>query len=74
VLYSPNGPFHPDSGLEGGALPGLAPIETLATADPATDAYRFAEVTLVRERNRLHEAIDEAIEQAARLTRPDPNR
>lgn len=67
VLYSPASPFHPDSGLEGGSLPGLAPLRTLSSADPGSDAYRFAEVTLVRERNRLLEALDEAIDHAERL-------
>jgi Iap family predicted aminopeptidase len=67
VLYSPSSPFHPDSGLEGGPLPGLAPVGTLSSADPGSDAYRFAEVTLVRERNRLLEALDEAIDHAERL-------
>ena len=64
VLYSPSSPFHPDSGLVGGSLPGLAPIRTLASADPASDVYRFAEVTLIRERNRLLDALDEAIDYA----------
>ncbi len=67
VLYSPSSPFHPDSGLVGGSLPGLAPVRTLSSADPGSDAYRFAEVTLVRERNRLLEALDEAIDHAERL-------
>jgi len=67
VLYSPSSPFHPDSGLEGGALPGLAPLRTLSSADPGSDVYRFAEVTLVRERNRLLEALDNAIDHAERL-------
>jgi len=67
VLYSPSDPFHPDSGLQGGALPGLAPVRTLSSADPSSDVYRFAEVTLVRERNRLLDALDEAIEHAERL-------
>ena len=67
VLYSPSSPFHPDSGLVGGSLPGLAPVRTLSSTDPGGDAYRFAEVTLVRERNRLLEALDEAIDYAERL-------
>lgn len=67
VLYSPSSPFHPDSGLEGGPLPGLAPLRTLSSSDPGSDAYRFAEVTLIRERNRLLEALDEAIDHAERL-------
>jgi len=64
VLYSPSSPYHPDSGLVGGSLPGLAPIRTLASADPGSDVYRFAEVTLIRERNRLLDALDEAIDYA----------
>jgi len=67
VMYSPSSPFHPDSGLEGGSLPGLTPLRTLSAADPSSDTYRFAEVTLVRERNRLLEALDEAIDHAERL-------
>jgi len=67
VMYSPSSPFHPDSGLEGGSLPGLTPLRTLSAADPSSDTYRFAEVTLVRERNRLLEALDEAIDHAEQL-------
>ena len=33
------------------------------------DRYRFAETSLIRERNRLVEAIDVAIEEAQRLRR-----
>ena len=67
VLYSPSDPFHPDPGLDSSALPGLSPLRTLATSDPGGDAYRFAEVTLVRERNRLLEALDASIDEALRL-------
>ena len=67
VLYSPSDPFHPDPGLDSSALPGLSPLRTLATSDPGGDAYRFAEVTLVRERNRLLEALDASIDETLRL-------
>lgn len=67
VLYSPVGPFHPDPGRNLGLLPGLAPVAILASEDPSTDRYRFAYATLVRERNRLLEALDLAIEEATRL-------
>ena len=67
VLYSPVGPFHPDPGRNLGLLPGLAPVAILASEDPSTDRYRFAYATLVRERNRLLEALDLAIEEAKRL-------
>ncbi len=58
VLYSPSDPFHPDGGWEGGLLPGLALTAILAESGPDTDRVRFALTTLVRERNRLHEALD----------------
>ena len=67
VLYSPSDPFHPDPGLDSSALPGLSPLRTLATSDPEGDAYRFAEVTLLRERNRLLEALDVATGATLRL-------
>ena len=67
VLYSPSDPFHPDPGLDSSALPGLSPLRTLAMSDPEGDAYRFAEVTLLRERNRLLEALDAATGATLRL-------
>ena len=67
VLYSPSDPYHPDPGLDSSALPGLSPLRTLATSDPGADAYRFAEVTLWRERNRLLEALDTSIDETLRL-------
>ena len=67
VLYSPSDPFHPDPGLDSSALPGLSPLRTLASSDPQGDAYRFAETTLVRERNRLVEALDTATGETLRL-------
>ncbi len=67
VLYSPLGPFHPDPGGNLGLLPGFAPVAILASEDPSTDRYRFAYATLVRERNRLLEALELAIEEATRL-------
>ena len=67
VLYSPSDPYHPDPGLDSSALPGLSSLRTLARSDPGSDAYRFAEVTLWRERNRLLEALDTSIDEALRL-------
>ncbi len=67
VLYDPLSPFHPDPGRSLGLLPGLAPVEILANEDPGSDRYRFAETSLIRERNRLLEAIDVAIGEAQRL-------
>ena len=67
VTYDPVDPFHPDPGFAVGLLPGLAPVEILAEEDPATDRYLFAETTLVRERNRLLEALALSTEEARRL-------
>ena len=56
-----------DKSCDLGLLAGLAPAAILASEDPSTDRYRFAHATLVRERNRLLEALDLAIEEATRL-------
>jgi len=67
VMYDPVDPYHPDHGLTPGLLPGLAPVTILAEEDPSSDRYLFAETTLVRERNRLLEALDRALEAAEAL-------
>jgi len=66
-MYSPSSPFHPDPGLDSSPLPGLTVLGVLAEEDPASDRYRFAETTLVRERNRLLEALDLSTAAAERL-------
>lgn len=68
ILYVPHTPYHPDSGIGWTLLPGLAPSTILAEADPESDRYRFAHTSLVRERNRLLEALDRAIRQARALS------
>ena len=67
VMYDPVDPYHPDPGFANGLLPGLAPVSILAEADPESARYLFAETSLVRERNRLLEALDRATEEAGRL-------
>jgi Iap family predicted aminopeptidase len=67
VTYDPVDPFHPDPGWSVGLLPGLSPARVLAEEDPGTDRYLFAETTLVRERNRLLEALSESKLEAERL-------
>lgn len=67
VLYDPIDPFHPDPGFSVGLLPGLAPVAILADESPSSDRTLFAETTLVRERNRLLEALDLALLEAGRL-------
>lgn len=63
VLYVPVTPYHPDSGAEGMPLPGLAPSRVLRQETPGTDRYRYAEASLVRERNRMMEALQEAVDR-----------
>ncbi len=67
VLYSPSSPFHPDPGVNNSLLPGLSPVDILAAEDPASHRYGFAYATLVRERNRLLEALADAIRAASEL-------
>jgi hypothetical protein len=66
VLYTLLGPYHPDPATDQGDVPGLAPVELLAADAPASDRYQFAEVTLLREKARLLEALDDALAAAHR--------
>lgn len=63
VLYSPSDPYHPDPGLDSGLLPGLAPLAVLAAEPRGSDRRGFAETSLLRERNRLIDALDEALRE-----------
>ena len=67
VLYSPLAPFHPDPGMALGLLPGLAPVQILVSEDPNSDRFGFAYTTLVRERNRLLEALARSIQEMSLL-------
>ena len=61
VMYVPLNNYHPDPGVSLGPLPGLAPARILAEEDAGGDRRGFALPVLVRERNRLIEAVDEAL-------------
>jgi len=67
VLYTQLGPYHPDPATGQGSLPGLNAVEILVVEDPGSDRYHFAETTLLRERARLQEALDQATAAAERL-------
>lgn len=67
AVFVPLTPHHPDPGLGWDPLPGLAAAPVLAEADPSSDRWGFAFATLVRERNRLVEALEEAVDAADRL-------
>jgi hypothetical protein len=67
IMFVPGSDHHPDPGLYGAPLPGLEPAAILATEDPASDRYRFAQAYLLREQNRVVEAVGEALAAAVRL-------
>ena len=60
-MYVPLNDYHPDPGVSLGPLPGLAPAWILAEEEAGSDRCGFALPVLVRERNRLIEAVDEAL-------------
>ncbi len=62
VMYVPLNDYHPDPGVYLGPLPGLAPARILVEAEPGSDRRGFAAPVLVRERNRLVVAVDEALD------------
>ncbi|HEX5504319.1 MAG TPA: hypothetical protein VFW96_16960, partial [Thermomicrobiales bacterium] len=57
VNYTQPGPYDVDLALASPALPGLAAVADLAGLDPASDAARFLRTRLVRERNRIWDAL-----------------
>lgn len=67
VLYTLQGPYHPDPALSPGPLPGLNPVDMLAENDPATDRHQFARTTLLRELPRILEAMEETMDRARAL-------
>lgn len=72
IMFVPGSDHHPDPGVYGQRLPGLEPARVLAAEDPSSDRYGFAMAQLVRERNRVLEAIDEATHAAMDLLRGRP--
>lgn len=67
VLYTLSGPYHPDPAVTEGTLPGLNAVDMLQANDPSTDRYEFARTTLLRERARILEAMDDAQTRAVTL-------
>jgi len=61
VMYVPLNDYHPDPGITLGPLPGLAPGRIMVDAPEGSDRRGFALPVLLRERNRLAEAMDEAL-------------
>ncbi len=68
VMYVPLNDHHPDPGITLGPLPGLAAGRILADDGAGIDRRGFAAPVLARERNRLIEAVDEALFMAQWVT------
>ena len=60
LAYTSGDRFTHDLALPIPALAGLQPARDLAALDPASDAFKFTAAALVRERNRVVHALDEA--------------
>lgn len=67
ALFTVNGPYDADPALQLPVLPGLAPVKELVNIDQGTDAYGFLRTKLVRQRNRVHDALLQAIALAESL-------
>ncbi len=68
VLFTINGPYEMDPALQMGILPGLAQTGQLLTLDPNSDDYHFLRTKLVRQKNRIEDALQQAVKIATSLT------
>jgi hypothetical protein len=57
VNYTEHGPFHHDLAVETKPVAGLKDAVKLGSLDPASDDYRYLRAKLIRERNRLEQAL-----------------
>jgi N-acetylated-alpha-linked acidic dipeptidase len=62
ALFTIDGPYEMDPALQLPILPGLAPMRELATLDPESSEHRFLWTQLIRQRNRIHDALLQAVE------------
>lgn len=62
VLYTVQGPYEHDPALQAPMLPGLAGAKKLASLAQDSDEYGFLRTRLVRERNRVADAVETATE------------
>jgi hypothetical protein len=65
VLYTVAGPYDHDPALQASMLPGLQGVRALAAPAPDADAHGFLRTRLVRERNRVADALATASEHVA---------
>ena len=61
ALFTVNGPYEADPALQLPVLPGLAPVRQLVGLETGSDAYGFLRTKLVRQRNRIHDALLQAV-------------
>ncbi|MGH7320130.1 MAG: hypothetical protein ACRELA_10975, partial [Candidatus Rokuibacteriota bacterium] len=62
LAYTTGDRFQHDLALPVAPLAGLQPARELGTLDPDSDAFKFTATALVRERNRVVHALEEAAE------------
>jgi hypothetical protein len=67
VLYTVEGPYDHDPALQTPMLPGLQAARKLAALDPISNEYGFLKTRLVRERNRIADALQNASEHIEML-------
>ena len=67
ALYTISGDYDQDPALQVPLLPGLSRATDLLALDPTSDAARFLTTRLVRERNRVVDALRAASDDATRL-------
>jgi N-acetylated-alpha-linked acidic dipeptidase len=62
ALFTIDGPYEIDPALQLPILPGLAPMRELAVLAPESSEHRFLWTRLIRQRNRIHDALLQACE------------
>jgi hypothetical protein len=60
ALFTIDGPYEMDPALQLPVLPGLRQVAELAKLQPRTNEYGFLRTKLVRQRNRVHDALLQA--------------
>jgi hypothetical protein len=69
ALFTIDGPYEMDPALQLPVLPGLRQVAELAKLQPGTNEYGFLRTKLVRQRNRVHDALLQATELAESLAK-----
>ena len=67
VTYQEDGPYQQDPALEVPKVPGLEELATLGSLPVDSDLYGFTRTSLVRERNRILDHLDQALAEARAL-------